>query len=187
METGQLHSSVAIFRLRCIRLLAIWARQWLATKNPTDVARWVTEVESAFFAIYRRTPTIAEWVGYVLYLSYADPGLNILRLKLAARNLPVEPKFAAMLPFRIRLHHHKGDMDAALQEWSRQVGVTFAEMWTHRLHSPLPADRDWTDETVIKDYVLAVKSERRFFLTRLKHWCKLLKHVIRREHLCSES
>lgn len=192
METGQLHSSVAVFRLRCLRVLTLWACEWLAVyqrKSPTDVTRWLFDIQLAYHATLKRSPTVPEWVADLLYICEFDPAQDVLRNILAARRLPVASKLAMAKPYVVRLHQQRYDMDRALQQWSRDVGQAFHEIHSRRVQDALPLDRDWTDPLVIKEFVAKTKHMRRFSLTPWLDGCKLLVKSLmrRREHLRSES
>jgi hypothetical protein len=192
MENGQLHSSVAIFRLRCHRVMTIWTREWLTAyrgSNPADAGRWALHVLFAYTTVLRRSPSIAEWVADILYVSGFAAAPDVIKNIVAARRLPPAVKLQLARPYLMRLHLHKQDMEAALQAWSRDVGRAFFEAHHRSLSEPFPNDRNWTDPTVIRDFIAQTKEMSRptFYLTKWLERCKLLwKSVVamtHREHL----
>lgn len=166
------HSSVAIFRLGCLRVMSLWAHEWLTlhyNKDPKDIQRWVQNVQLAYFDVLKRNPTVEEWVHDVLYASSFDAPKDVLKAVLVARQLRPDANLLVMKPYFVRYHAAKRDIRAALQKFSRDVGEAFMEMQYRRRVMPLDPEQDWADAETIRAFIQEVKTPTRRW-TRFKRW-----------------
>ncbi len=181
MDTSKPYSSVAVFRLGCMRIMSMWAREWMRAhhgKSDTDTQRWLLTVQLAYFDVLRRNPTLQEWVCDLLYASSFNAKKGVMHSVVASRKLPADPFLLIMKPYFFRYHAAKKDMHDALQTFSRDVGRVFVEAEHRRMRAPLDPDEDWGDVETIRAFIAGTKTT---FTTNWRRrvsawWTRFLTH-----------
>jgi hypothetical protein len=113
--------SVALFRLRALRLLILWTQHWLnhvegRTLSFADAETIVLEIQITCWKKMKRTPTVAEWVE------------NIHHRTMRFNGTP-ETTLVLLKPWVFRWYEAGKNMDVALANFSQDVENEFCRWW----------------------------------------------------------
>jgi hypothetical protein len=149
-------TSVALFRMRGIRLFHLWAYNWtVLVDKDTHVTREhssaiCTDILTHYWSSVSRNPTLFEWAeNYLSYLQHGvyDPILGDRHIQLNVHN-----------PWFRWYHAAHGDEQRALQLFSLTVAHAFLAV-SHKTGT-IDSSLDWTDEETIATFLTSLSMPR---------------------------